>query len=234
MTLKVMEPIPVADAALAPDVTAAPVAALPPTGQRPVAFEPRPRGWRRDEYYDMARSGWFRGQRVLLLAGEVIEMAAQGNWHSVVLGMSEHELRKIFPEDRFWVRTQRPLDLPDGTSDPEPDAAVVPGTFRDYTAHPATALLVVEVADTSLRLDRKKANAYAAAGVQDYWIVDLGGHQVEVYRQPVPDAREPFAYRYASIATLRPGDTINPVAAPHASVAVADLLPKQPVTNPDA
>ncbi len=160
-------------------------------------------------------------------------MAAQGNWHVVVLGKAQDALASAFPREQYWTRTQNPLDAPDDT-EPEPDIAVVPGKPDDYTAHPATALLIIEVADTSLRLDRKKSHAYAAAGVQDYWIVDIGGHQVEVYREPVADAREPFGYRYASVVVLRPGGSINPVAAPQASVAIADLLPKHPVTNPDA
>lgn len=199
-----------------------------------IPSEPRARRWSRDEYYDLAHKGWFRGKRVVLLDGEILEMAAQGNWHSVVLELVERPLRKIFPDDTHWVRTQRPLDLPDGSSDPEPDIAVVPGRPEQYTAHPSTALLVVEVADSSLRLDRVKAHAYAAAGVQEYWIIDLAGHQVEVYRRPVADRRESFSHRFDSIVAFRPGATINPVAAPQASVAVADLLPRQPVTNPDA
>lgn len=229
MTLKAIEPV----AATSVGPFSAPVEALV-TAQRHVVPEPRPRRWSRDEYYEAARKGWFRGQRVLLLDGEVIEMAAQGNWHVVVIELGLRQLRRVFPEERFWIRTQNPLDLPDGSSDPGPDIAVVSGNPLEFTNHPSSALLVVEVADSSLRLDCKKSHAYAAAGVQDYWIVDIGGHQVEVYRQPVADAREPFGHRYASVVTLRPGESINPVAAPQASVAVADLLPKQPVANPDA
>lgn len=232
MTTNVVESIatgtvPSPTAALPPNVP-------PPAMRRASGGDPGPRRWSRDEYYEMSRNGWFRGKRVMLLDGEIIEMAGQGNWHSVVLELAAQPLRKIFPDETHWVRTQRPLDLPDGSSDPEPDIAVVPGRAAEFTAHPSTALLIVEVADSSLRLDRKKANAYAAAGVPDYWIVDIGGHQIEVYREPVADPREPFGFRYASALTLRPGASISPVAAPHATVAVADLLPKQPVPNPDA
>lgn len=176
----------------------------------------------------MARLGWFRGRRALLLAGEVIEMAAQGNWHVVSVGKATAALGLIFPPQSFWVRSQNPLELPDG-SDPEPDVAVVPGTPDDYTKHPSTALLVLEVSDTSLRLDRRKAHAYASAGVPDYWVVNLPEHQLEVYRDPVADAAAEFRHRYRAVVTLKPGDSITPLAAPHASVAVAELLPKNPV-----
>ena len=207
---------------------------VPPPPAPAGGLQPHARRWSRHEYYEMARLGWFKGKRVLLLDGEIYEAFRQGNWHSVALALTERRLREVFPEGRFWVRSQCPLDLPGGTSEPEPDAALVPGTPDDYTAHPTTALLVVEVADSSVGLDRKKAHAYAKAGIQDYWIVDIGGHQVEVYRQPVADEREPMGHRYASVTALRPGASINPVAAPQAAVAVADLLPKQPVANPDA
>jgi Uma2 family endonuclease len=187
---------------------------------------PAPRRWTRDEYYQMAKLGWFRGKRVVLLDGEIIEMPGQGNAHSVSLGKAESALRQVFPEGRYWVRTQRPLDLPDGVSEPEPDVAVVPGTPDDYREHPSTALLVVEVSDSSLLLDRRKANAYAMAGVADYWIINLPDHVVELHRDPIADPAVPFGHRYARVQTLHPGDQVIPVAAPHAQVAVADLLPK--------
>lgn len=194
-----------------------------------VLAAPRVRRWTRDEYYQMASLGWFRGKRVLLLDGEIIEMAGQGNWHSIALEMCERVLRDLFPKDRYWVRGQRPLDLPDGSSDPEPDLAVVPGNPADFHQHPSTALLVVEVSDSSLRLDRRKANAYAAAGVEDYWIINLPDRVVEVYRDPVPDATAEFGHRYGSLVTLRPGDLVIPLAAGKGPlIAVADLLPARP------
>lgn len=208
--------------------TAAPDAQTAP-GPAPWPAEPRVRRWTRDEFYKMASLGWFRGKRVLLLDGEIIEMAGQGNWHSVTLELGERQLRSIFPETNYWVRSQRPLDLPDGTSDPEPDLAVVAGQPREYSQHPSTALLVIEVADSSLRLDRRKAHAYATAGVTDYWIVSLPNHEVEVYRDPIADASVERGHRYATTMTLRPGEFVSPLAAPQARIAVADLLPAAPV-----
>jgi Uma2 family endonuclease len=193
--------------------------------------EPRPARWTREQYYEMAARGWFRGKRALLLGGEIIEMMPQGNWHSVVIGKVQYALDRAFPHGSFWVRIQMPLDLPDGTSEPEPDVAVVPGKPDDYTQHPSTALLVVEVSDSSLRLDRRKANAYAAAGVPDYWIVNLPDHVVELYRDPVPDAMAEFGHRYATVSTLRPGEFITPKSAPGVPVAIADLLPAHRVDS---
>lgn len=98
-------------------------------------------------------------------------------------------------------------------------------TRREYvTEHPRTALLVVEVADTTLALDRdQKARIYARAGIPEYWIVNLPERCLEVYRDPVADPGQPASYR----ATMKrgPSETIAPLAAPSASVPVADLLP---------
>lgn len=197
--------------------------------------EPAPRRWSRDEYYRMAEWGWFRGRRAFLLSGEIFDMAGQGNWHSVTVGKGLSQLQKVFPDPAFWVRPQMPIDLDDGTSDPEPDLAVVPGTPDDYTQHPSTALLIVEVSDTSLATDRKKKTPYyAAARVPEYWIVNLQDRLLEVYREPVLDAANPWRAdgpplaRYNTTRVLKPGDTIAPVAAPAAAIAVADLFPVRP------
>src|SRR5206468_4016924 len=79
----------------------------------------------------------------------------------------------------------------------EPDAAVIPGAIEDYDReHPRAALLVAEVSDSSLKQDRlTKGAIYAAAGIPEYWIVNLRDDCVEVRRQPEPEKR-----RYASIA----------------------------------
>ena len=112
-------------------------------------------------------------------------------------------------------------------SEPEPDVAVVAGKPQDYiVAHPSTAALVVEVADSSLRLDRRfKAAVYARAGLHEYWIVNLVDRTLEVYRepQPVADAADDCIYR--SVDVLRPPATVMPRAAPTARIPVADILP---------
>ena len=193
--------------------------------------EPRIPRWTREQFYEMAAHGWFRGKRALLLGGEIFEMMPQGNWHSVVIGKVQYALERGFPHGSFWVRIQMPLDLPDGASEPEPDVAVVAGKPDDYTRHPSTALLVVEVSDSSLRLDRRKANAYAASGVPDYWIVNLPDHVVERYCDPVPDAAAEFGHRYATVSVLRPGEFVTPRPAHDATVAIADLLPAHRVDS---
>ena len=85
---------------------------------------------------------------------------------------------------------------------------------------------MVEVADSSLRFDRRqKSRLYARAGLAEYWIVNIVDKALEVYREPrqETDAREDWTYRSRDI--LRPPATVTPLAAPHVRVAVADLLP---------
>jgi len=111
-------------------------------------------------------------------------------------------------------------------SAPEPDVSVVRGTPRDApSGHPTTAALVVEIADSSLRLDRgPKARAYARVGIADYWIVNLIDRALEVDREP--SGREVRGRaRYTSVETLGADATLAPLAAPHARISVADLLP---------
>ena len=105
-------------------------------------------------------------------------------------------------------------------STPEPDLAIVPRDPRDYeSGHPADALLVVEVSDSSLHHDReRKLPAYAQAGIQECWIVNLVRNLLEVYRDPVDGV-------YRSSQILRRGDRVAPLARPDASIASSDLLP---------
>jgi Uma2 family endonuclease len=155
---------------------------------------------------------------VELLDGEIIEMSPEKSRHATAVDLALEALRAAFATGHT-VRVQHPLALGEA-SEPEPDLAVVAGSPRDYAAgHPASALLVVEVADSSLEYDRKrKAHAYAGAGIEDYWIVNLTGACLEVYRSPSPDG-------YRSVATHSRDASITPLAAPDAVVRVADLLP---------
>jgi Uma2 family endonuclease len=123
---------------------------------------------------------------------------------------------------RASVRTQCPLILRP-RSVPEPDVAVVAGCDDDYLgAHPESALLAVEVADSSLPQDRlSKSRIYAQAAIPEYWIVNLRDGVLEVMRDP-----DPVAALYRDLRTLRAGDRIDVASLPGASIDVADLLPR--------
>jgi Uma2 family endonuclease len=103
---------------------------------------------------------------------------------------------------------------------------VVAGRFEDYTDHPTTALLIVEVADTTLFDDTTtKAEVYAEAGIQDYWVLDLNGKRLLVFRDPVPLPAGLGATAYRTQLAFGPADRVSPLAAPAGSVLVSDLLP---------
>ena len=122
------------------------------------------------------------GQRTELLRGIVIEKMSKSPLHRFVA----HRLSKLIAAQlstEFTVFQEGPITTTD--SEPEPDVAVVAGHEEHYrTAHPTTAELVIEVAVSSLEIDRVKALIYAEAGVKEYWIVCPDEKQVEVYRQP--------------------------------------------------
>jgi Uma2 family endonuclease len=126
-------------------------------------------------------------------------------------------LRAAYAEASVHVRVQGPLAL-DPDSEPEPDVAVVPGTPRDYLrAHPTEALLVVEVADTSLAKDRlEKAALYARHRLPVYWLLDVTGGTLTVYRDPVEGAYR-TSQTHAADAVLTPPGT-------DASVRLADVF----------
>jgi Uma2 family endonuclease len=189
------------------------------------APEPRPHYWTREEYYRLADLGWFRGRRVQRIQGEIVEMSPQKGPHATAVGCVAEALRSIFGSSAV-VREEKPLEL-GADSDPEPDVAVVRGALRDYVAHhPRTALLVVEVADTSLSFDLgDKASLYAGAGIEDYWVLDLAHRKLVVHRSPMPSFAEPPHHAYRDVTTLSPDDTVSPLAAPSATIKVSDLLP---------
>lgn len=189
----------------------------------PPVTEPTPRRWTREEYYRLGDLGFFQGQRVELIEGEIMVLSPQ-NWpHTSTVARVDQALQRVLGSG-FWVRTQFPLNL--STSDPEPDISVVAGRLEDYSDHPTTALLIVEVSESNLAYDRRtKTSLYARAGIPDYWIVNLVDKQVEVYRDPRPDPSQPYGHGYASVTILVPPAVVAPLAAPQASLAVAELLP---------
>jgi Uma2 family endonuclease len=183
--------------------------------------------WTYDQWDRAVESGVFEGQRVELIDGEIIEMSPQFEPHVASILLVARAMRRIFGESAYIVRTQSPLRI-GNQSEPEPDVAVVKGSVRDFvkTGHPQDALLVVDVAHSSLAFDRgDKASLYASAEIADYWIVNLLQRQVEVHRKPARDARQRFGYRYSDVTVVKKTGSVAPLAARKHKIAVADMLP---------
>jgi len=177
---------------------------------------PRPLRWTCDEFHRFGDLGAFEGRRPMLIDGVILELGPMNHPHAVTLGLVERAVQAAFGT-AWWCRHQSPLVLCQD-SDPRPDLAVVPGGPRDYVAHPTTAHLVVEVSDTSLDFDtNEKRLLYARAAIREYWVVDVNGRRLLVYR-------DPQAGDYTTTQALGPADVVSPLAAPTAVVRVADLL----------
>ncbi|HZO91452.1 MAG TPA: Uma2 family endonuclease [Chthonomonadaceae bacterium] len=183
--------------------------------------------WTREEYHRATELGLFRPDaRLELIRGEIYRKMPQSPPHAMGVRAVSEALETAFGPG-FDIRQQLPLVLA-ADGEPEPDILVVPGSWRDYPQHPTQAdtRLLVEVSDTTLHYDQQtKASLYAEAGIADYWIVNLWERAVEVYRSPGPFPDEPSHFGYQSFTLHKEHETITPLAAPHAVIRVADLLP---------
>jgi Uma2 family endonuclease len=172
-----------------------------------------------DEYYRMAEAGILHeDDRVELIEGEIVEMAPIGSNHaSHVDPLAQLLFERI--GRRAIVRIQSPIHLGE-YSEPQPDVTILRSRSDFYvSAHPSPAdiLLVVEVADTSVEYDRGvKIPLYARAGIREYWIVDLAGESIEVYRDPSPEG-------YRQARQLRRSERIAPEAFPDVEIMTDDV-----------
>ena len=180
--------------------------------------------WTRAEYDRLVRHGVLgEDDPVQLIHGEIVEMAPQGAAHATAVGLVADILQSAF-RIGYHVRVGLPLALSDD-SEPEPDVAVVLGGRRDYADHhPAGAVLVVEVSGTTGEFDRsRKASMYAEAGVPEYWVLDIQGRFVDVYRDPA--AGHEGGAGYTSHHRVAEDGVVTPMTLASARTLVRDLLP---------
>lgn len=198
---------------------------VPLVAAKAVEVPPAPKRWTREEYMRLADQGFFEGQRVELLDGEIVIMSPPSPQHSGGTVRVDRLLRDLFDEG-YVIWTPGTLVAGD-RSQVEPDVSVVRGEIAQFDhAHPETAILVVEVAKTSLAYDvGRKKHLYALMNVTEYWVLDVVSRRLIVHREPVDAAEAPFGRDYASIVEVTEGGSISPLAAPQATLAVADMLP---------
>ena len=158
--------------------------------------------------------------RVELLAGDIVVREPPGPYHAgTVTRLTSLWTSRL--GDRVLVHVQNPIELSDVDSEPQPDLALVRPRADFYTtAHPRAAdvLLVIEVADSSARIDRRvKIPLYARAGIREVWLVDVIRRRVELYRQP-------FAAGYREIRVAGDDEHIAPEAFPDLRLSPRDLL----------
>ncbi len=162
----------------------------------------------------MGELGFFRGERVELIRGVVMNSPPLGPAHAnIVQRLADVFLPRLL--GRATVRIRQPF-LAWDDSEPEPDLAVVPpGSYAER--HPDRASLVVEVADASLEYDRKKGPLYAASHVAEYWVVDIAGRTIEIHTHPVGG-------EYAKMRRAVVGWNVTPSAFPEMVMPVRDLI----------
>jgi len=175
----------------------------------------------RDEYYSLAEQGILGPEeRTELIYGRIItRMSPMSRPHSLVIAKTADALEAAFGNTAA-VENQLAIHLTSGL-EPQPDVVVLRGASEDYpeVPRPADVLLLVEVSVSTLRYDRNtKAAIYAENTVADYWLVNVNSRTLEVRRQPENGT-------YLSLTIYNEQDTVALLAAPNASVRVADLLP---------
>ncbi len=146
------------------------------------------------EYLTLADAGSLAKADVELLEGVIVPKMTRNSWHDATIGIVEEVIAALL--QKGWAtRVQMALVATDSV--PEPDLAVVRGARRDYLASRPTGAdtaLVVEVAESSLAIDRQKARIYAAAGVPTYWIVNGNGRCIEIHIHPTTDMSGESSY----------------------------------------
>jgi Uma2 family endonuclease len=179
-----------------------------------------------EEYHRLGELGFFApDDRVELIRGEIIKMAAKGRFHSVCNSLLLEEL-VILLARRARLRVQEPIVLsPD--SEPEPDVVIARNRSDNYlSSHPEAAdiLLVIEVSDSTLKYDQKtKLSLYAEAGISNYWIFNLVDHQLEMHSEPYQKRQGDFNYR--SQRVLLPNEAVVIPGFPDLSLDLSLVFP---------
>ena len=179
------------------------------------------RRFTRAEYHRMAEVGILAdGERVELICGEIIKKLAQGRRHRAFVD-NLNQLLVARLADRAIVSIQMPIVLSDDT-EPEPDVQIlrrraVP--YKEREAEASDALLLIEVAESSLAYDRTtKLKLYAAAGIPEYWVVDCVAESIEVHRTPHADG-------YRDITRVAgPAVTVAPQAFPDVALTLTEIF----------
>jgi Uma2 family endonuclease len=172
------------------------------------------------EYHLMGEAGILsEDDRVELIEGEIVQMAAIGTRHATCVRRLIRQFRQL-PESSAILDVQNPIQLTERT-EPQPDVVLLQPRADYYaTAHPipSEVLLLVEVSDSTVDFDRDvKVPNYARSGIQEVWLWDLEVNCLEVYRDPTANG-------YTSIQKFERGEIVSPLAFPEFEVSVDFIL----------
>jgi Uma2 family endonuclease len=174
-----------------------------------------------EEYHRMGEAGILADdERLELIAGHIVVREPIGSRHAGTVD----RLTRLWTSrlgERAIVRVQNPVVLPEEASELQPDLMLLTPRADFYTgSHPTATdvLLLIEVADTSLLLDRRvKMPLYARGGIREAWLCDLTTGRVDVHRDLT-------AGRYASVRTFTASQRLTVDAFPDVALTVAELL----------
>jgi Uma2 family endonuclease len=172
------------------------------------------------QYHQMIETGILtESDRVELIRGEIVEMAAIGRRHASCVNRLVRVCTQLLG-DRVILSPQNPIELSD-RSEPQPDIALLHPRDDFYESghpQPSDVFLLIEVADTTIETDREiKIPLYAEANIPELWIVNLNEQCIEVYRHP-------SGGEYGTVQTFRRGESLSILAFPEWAIAVDDLL----------
>ncbi|MBV9400067.1 MAG: Uma2 family endonuclease [Bryobacterales bacterium] len=161
------------------------------------------------------------GDPVELLEGVLVKKARKSPAHRFATYKTRKLCERLASTGRY-VDSHAPITL--GSSEPEPDVAIIHGEYRDYTDRhpgPGDIALVVEIADATLDRDRiLKRRIYASAGIPVYWVLDLNRRRLEVFSDPKGD-------NYSRCTMYESHQRIEVVldGSPAGTILLSDLLP---------
>ncbi len=174
--------------------------------------------WTVEDYHRMVEAGILNGRQVELLNGEIVEMTPEGIPHAYYSDETADYLQKLLG-DQAKIREAKPITLSD-TSEPEPDITIAQplgAVYLEHHPYPENIRWLIGFSQSNLTKDLEdKTKIYAAAGIQEYWVVNLRDKQLVVFRSPVNG-------EYQSREILTDG-VVSPFAFPDVEIQVSRLF----------
>ncbi len=173
--------------------------------------------WTVGDYHEMISANILANRKCELIDGEIIEVSPELPQHYTTVKRGTSYLTSLL-QDKADVRFNGPVTL--GSSEPEPDIAIVKLPDSQYTLHhpyPEDIYWLIEVANTSFDYDiSTKKKIYAEAKIPEYWVINLNTAELIVFREPSKN-------NYA-IKIFWDSDIITPLAFPEVNIVLKNLL----------
>jgi Uma2 family endonuclease len=178
------------------------------------------------QYFRMSDAGVFDDRRVELVDGRILQMPAQANPHRASVSKCTILYSRHFSDtSKFWLAVQSTYVM-ERYDAPEPDLYILKCPIGTPDHKQPKAFLVIEVSNKTYKRDSGiKLRRYAAAGILDYWIINIPERRVEVHRKPENPTGEKRNWQYGSVEHFYSGDKIRLLAYPKIQLPVKEMLP---------